>query len=346
MQAKNYAAQVVKSLDTFIPNYQKMLKANGDKYFGLEAEHLKTLQGVIKNAVHFTMPDGGVLLDDSLKGLKSSEIRLPFQSITIECFIPDDGSFNELTPNICEKRLIVATETNSDVMKHINDIVISNKEKLGVMGDLLAKGFDANSKGIDFLLRSERVITISAFFMNRGFWTPCYSQWIIPCDWDSLHGTTQLESLIKKDDDAVAFAGHLGFLLPSILDMRLNSVTPAYAMKEAAHDIGGEVRIVLELLEALSCRNVEQTIIQKCDKALNARRINKGKLPLYEERILTIKVNAKQGTGTRTGTHESPRQHLRRGHIRRLESGNIWVNACVVGSSEKGVIKKSYNVVA
>ena len=103
---------------------------------------------------------------------------------------------------------------------------------------------------------------------------------------------------------------------------------------------------LFELLEALTCRNVEQTIIQKCDKALNARRINKGKLPLYEERILTIKVNAKQGTGTRTGTHESPRQHLRRGHIRRLESGNIWVNACVVGNSEKGVIKKSYNVAA
>ena len=103
---------------------------------------------------------------------------------------------------------------------------------------------------------------------------------------------------------------------------------------------------LFELLEALSCKNVEQTIIQKCDVALNARRVNKGKLPLYEERILTIKVNAKQGTGTRTGTHESPRQHLRRGHIRRLESGNIWVNACVVGSSEKGVIKKSYNVAA
>lgn len=346
MQAKNYAAQVVKSLDSFIPNYQKMLNANGDKYYGLEVEHLKTLQGVIKNAVHFTMPDGGILLDDSLKGLKSSEIRLPFPSITIECCIPDDGSFNELTPNICEKRLIVATETNSDVVKHINDIVISNKEKLGGMGELLAKGLDANSNGIDFLLRSERIITISAFFMNRGFWTPCHSQWIIPCDWDNLHGTTQLESLIKKDDDAVAFAGHLGFLLPTIHEMGIERTNPFHAMQEAAHDIGGEVRIVLELLEALSCRNVEQTIIQKCDKVLNARRINKGKLPLYEERILTIKVNAKQGTGTRTGTHESPRQHLRRGHIRRLETGNIWVNACVVGSSEKGVIKKSYNVAA
>lgn len=103
---------------------------------------------------------------------------------------------------------------------------------------------------------------------------------------------------------------------------------------------------LFELIEALTCKNVEQTIIQKCDAALNARRVNKGKLPLYEERILTIKANQKQGIGARTGTHESPRQHLRRGHIRRLETGNIWVNACVVGNSDKGVIKKSYNVAA
>jgi len=344
MQAKNYAAQVVKSLDAFIPNYQKFLEKNGDKYFGMEVMHLKTLQDVIKNAVHFTIPDGGILLDDRLKGLKSSEIRLPFQSITIECFIPHDGSFNELTPIICEKRLIVATETNSDVMKHINDIVISNKEKLGGMGDLLAKGLDANSKGIDFLLRSERIITISAFFMNNGFWTPCHSQWIIPCKWDSIHGTTKIDNLTDKSDKAVAFAGHLGFLLPSILDMRLNSVTPAYALKEAAHDIGGEVRIVLELLEALSCKNI---VIDnaKIPKIGERGAANKN-LPFYETKCLTIKATQKQGTGTRTGTHQSPRQHLRRGHIRRLESGNIWVNACVVGNSEKGVIKKSYNVAA
>ena len=60
MQSKNYAAQVVKSLDSFIPNYQKFLEKNGgDKYFGLEVMHLKALQESIKKAVHFTVPDGG-----------------------------------------------------------------------------------------------------------------------------------------------------------------------------------------------------------------------------------------------------------------------------------------------
>lgn len=344
MQAKNYAAQVVKSLDSFIPNYQKFLEKNGDKYFGVEVMHLKALQEAIKKAVHFTIPDGGDLLNDNLKGLKSSEIRLPYPSITIECLIKDDGLVSELAPVKIEKRLIFAAETSSDVMKIVHDAIKQNKDNLGGIGDLLTKGFDVNKKNMDFLYESERVITVSAFFMNNGFWIPCPSQWIIPCKWDSFHGTTKIESLTDEGDKAVAFAGHLGFLLPSITDMRLDSLSPQEAMREAAHDIGGEVRILLELLEALSCKNV---VIDnaKIPKIGERGAANKN-LPFYETKCLTIKATQKQSTGTRTGTHESPRQHLRRGHIRRLESGNIWVNACVVGSSEKGVIKKSYNVAA
>ena len=344
MQAKNYAAQVVKSLDSFIPNYQKFLEKNGDKYFGAEVMQLKALQEGIKEAVHFTIPDGGVLLDDNLKGLKSSEIRLPYPSITIECFIKDDGLVNELAPVNIEKRLIFACETNSNALKTMNNAIKQNKEKLGGIGDLLTKGFDANKKGIDFLCNSERIIMVSAFFMNDGFWTPCHSQWIIPCKWDSLHGTAKIDCLTDKGDRSVAFAGHLGLLLPSIMDMRLDSLSPEQAIREAAHDIGGEVRIVLELLEALSCKNV---VIDnaKIPKIGERGAANKN-LPFYETKCLTIKTTQKQGLGTGTGTHQSPRQHLRRGHIRRLESGNIWVNACVVGNSEKGVIKKSYNVAA
>lgn len=106
--------------------------------------------------------------------------------------------------------------------------------------------------------------------------------------------------------------------------------------------------VVQELMEALSCVNIEQTVFQK-ESAKNKQRIKSHKTPIYETKILTI--NARKKTGPErenepTGTHASPRQHLRRGHIRRLESGNIWVNSCVVGSHEEGVIKKDYRVKA
>lgn len=102
----------------------------------------------------------------------------------------------------------------------------------------------------------------------------------------------------------------------------------------------------LELCEALSCKNVVTEPLEPVDTSKNARRIKNGKLPIYETKILTIKapevVSGKTSNGG--GTHASPRQHLRRGHIRRLPDCNIWVNSCVVGSVENGIIEKSYNI--
>jgi len=101
---------------------------------------------------------------------------------------------------------------------------------------------------------------------------------------------------------------------------------------------------VLELIEALTCRNVSTTNHQDASPA-NAKRVKAGKLPIYETKMLVIDVNyTASGKKMEGGSHASPRQHLRRGHIRRLESGNIWVNSCVVGDPAKGRIEKSYQV--
>jgi len=100
--------------------------------------------------------------------------------------------------------------------------------------------------------------------------------------------------------------------------------------------------IILEFIEALSCRNVEEAVCQKASSK-NTQRIKSHKLPIYETKFLTLKgaVKEKNATGEQ-GTGTSPRQHLRRGHIRRLPKGNIWVNSCVVGDASNGVISKQY----
>ena len=102
---------------------------------------------------------------------------------------------------------------------------------------------------------------------------------------------------------------------------------------------------VLELIEALSCRNVEASIHQPASPK-NTQRLKSHKLPIYETRFLTIKPTVKEyDKNGKVSTHASPRQHLRRGHIRRLDSGNIWVNSCVVGDSSKGIIDKTYKII-
>jgi len=106
------------------------------------------------------------------------------------------------------------------------------------------------------------------------------------------------------------------------------------------------VRAVLDFLLALSCSNVREEISQKGSNDISRMmRKKQGKPPLYETRVLVIDRSVKKVFQTsQGGTHESPRQHLRRGHIRRLPKGNIWINSCVVGSAEKGSIEKSYTV--
>ena len=59
--------------------------------------------------------------------------------------------------------------------------------------------------------------------------------------------------------------------------------------------------------------------------------------PFFQERSDNI-------NGMPSGHHRSPREHLRRGHIRRLADGRrIWVNAAIVGAGKGvGVVSKDY----
>lgn len=112
-------------------------------------------------------------------------------------------------------------------------------------------------------------------------------------------------------------------------------------------DMGREVTATLSLVQALQCSNVETEIIPAPDK-LNKHRVARGAIPFSSYHILTIK----NATGQRrydepAGSHASPRQHLRRGHIRRTHRGQtVWVNQHIVGRDAEACITKDYRVSA
>ncbi len=61
-------------------------------------------------------------------------------------------------------------------------------------------------------------------------------------------------------------------------------------------------------------------------------------LPLSDER-------REAGEGVAGGNHASPRMHLRRGHLRRLENKVIWVRPAMVNAgSNAGAVLKDYAV--
>ncbi len=102
--------------------------------------------------------------------------------------------------------------------------------------------------------------------------------------------------------------------------------------------------LAINVFAVIGCSNVQYRDIEP-DHALQRRRAQRGKPPLFGYKILVIhpgRVEAK--SDTIGGHHASPRVHLRRGHIRRLPTMSVWVQPCVVGDKRRGVVIKEYRV--
>lgn len=109
------------------------------------------------------------------------------------------------------------------------------------------------------------------------------------------------------------------------------------AAEAASHDVS----TLLGFCNALACSNVRfgRSEPKKLGKKIKAA------LPFDAYHVLTIDVTANAGERTGLGgPHRSPREHLRRGHIRRLADGRrIWVNATIVAAGRGGgAVTKDY----
>lgn len=102
---------------------------------------------------------------------------------------------------------------------------------------------------------------------------------------------------------------------------------------------------VFSFLSAMNCCNVER-IEEKAPPKLNTARAKRSKMPLFSTWTLNINLAHPGSSSSKSnGTHASPRVHLRRGHVRRYQSGLwVWVQPCVVGNKALGLIHKDYAV--
>lgn len=318
--AKNYVAQAIRGLKEY------SIRASLHPVISKDVAMIDFLSECLSDSQHFVMPDGGKIIDDRMKGIRGENVRLPYPAITIEYYTPFiSEEISPLTPAYASKRVVYAREIRSE--------------------DLLLSGLpftaEQHKAMVDY---SDIYIYVKYAAFIDGAWVPSSGIMLIPSCWDKVVDNYQEPLIDREDNFSLA-----GIVLPYLI----NSVN-FYAdevggidklKKEMTHDLGQEVRAVLELCEALSCSNVEQTIFQEASPK-NNKRVRDGKLPMYETKCLAIKMQGqKYHSGLRsTSSHKSPRQHLRRGHIRRLTDKNVWVNSCVVGSHELGVIEKSYLV--
>lgn len=309
--AKNYASQAAHGLGWLSAQLH-------DLDLDDEIYNLNFVTDSIKESVKFAIPDGGRVFDDNLKGLLNTRIELPFPKVCVEYYLP-------LKTNRIEQKLGFGHS-----LERSSKAVI-----LGIDGDLFKSKLN-NPESDTSIFDDSIVLFPIRFYDKTNYYYEHSVNWQV-CD---------VGIVIKKD----GFIGSNNFfgsftIFPKYFEIltKKQGINPEDIIKtstQCAHDF-------FEFIEALSCKNVSQTIFQKTPNQNVANsRAKSGKLPIYETKILTINTDYQSSGKQRssTGTHSSPRQHLRRGHIRRLESGNIWVNSCVVGDPNKGKISKTYHV--
>lgn len=196
-------------------------------------------------------------------------------------------------------------------------IAMEYEQTIDNQNDVLEGRSAKSSKRIVFAReRGEFIyIFLCCWLDSMGMWGPMPSEVAIPV-------TGYLDRNNKSKDGRVQIRGQLQ-----------NHLVPL-------SDFGDEIGALLCLLNSLQCSNVK---IERQEPKATGKKI-KSAFAFDSYHFLTIDP-PKQLAGTaHAGAHRSPREHLRRGHIRRLEDRKIWVNASVVGTGSVGKISKAYIV--
>lgn len=257
------------------------------------------------NAVKFVLPDNGIIFDDDFKGVPD-DFRLPYPFVLLEF----TSVYQDTGQRV--KVIVCAYQRDDNILTmcmegHASD---GGKERwtlLPFVGESMAlnKVSDLANDVVEKVLE-ERNLTI--------------------------------ETARRIPQAAIRFWDMGPITTDAFGEDWKPRAYPAMSPAQTA---------VFSLIEALSCSNVgsEPLPVRKTNKGA----IKRGALPFDEYRVLTVRPG--HGSGTADGdvhlssTGRSPREHLRRGHIRRLQNGKkIWVNAHVVNAGVQGKLHKTYLV--
>ena len=341
LSALNYTGHAINAL--------KLMKYASSRHGNsVDVKTCEWLMEEIQKAVHFVVPLDGRIFDDGLRGIKNAEIHLPFPSITIE--YQSSANFVETT----EARIVPSSKR----------FVFAKELDVKGMIDLLHKiGLPWNKFFTDIKPPYHKgVIFVASIYSNDDRklshveWIPCGGAWLLPrVGWDDIGSGKMIEPLQRPalKEKTRSLCGRPVVLLSSIFEMLVTQQGPEMALRHIGNDMGPEAGTVLELIEALTCRNIRIDTLQAIKPTVNARRVRDGKLPLYETKILTVDISPNRPGKPRGPLDEArilPREHLRRGHIQMYHAKdgpvNLWKQSQMVAVGNPGLIKKSYKIKA
>jgi hypothetical protein len=126
---------------------------------------------------------------------------------------------------------------------------------------------------------------------------------------------------------------------------------PSTPVGDLYNDLNCEVSIVIQFLIALSCKNVSIKKGFPPSIVENNKRIKKGKPQLNQYYEILIQNNLGEKTSLEDkyrsgngGSNTLKTTHIRRGHIRRYENKNVWIEQTVVNAHKGKPVKKTYKI--
>lgn len=321
----NYAAKAIPDLR----RQAEAMKANGAS--ASAAMMYRTVE-IIDQSVKFILPDGGWLFE--FEGFKETDLQLfhpPYESVLCEYFVSSEEGNTDLTLPV-PQRIALASD-------------------FSMWDDLLAipDAFEENGG-----------VVISSIFYHpwSGLWQCTPFMLGAPKSPDpryiSKEAKASARDKVKESgfnlkptktgvgyDASVFILGEYGEKMLSAI--KRSGGDPFIHIK---NDLNSEEVAIFQLFASLNCENVSHQTLQ-APKSLQKKRSKKGKHPLFEYKVLDVSVPKNKATHSYSGEGDrnSPRVHLRRGHIRRTPNGKaVWVQPHVVGDKDQGVIHKDYHI--
>lgn len=332
VQALNYCAHAVKDLREL----EAILRSSAPE----SARVFRRLIDMLQHSVKFILPNCCDLIDpNELRQAHLDLTRLPFPCVAFEApWEKEDGieQLGDFQQTPATKRIALCWEASPEY------------ELLPGLNSIL----DAFPEGGVFVLPI--------------YWGPEYRRWIVALGgsfvpYENTMQDMKLEESLPASRIAHAATIEAGltkskgkqfraepfYLLPEFYEKTLAAYggnrDKAYA--QIILDSHDEVQTVVQACSVINCANVTTAEIS-APAALNKKRQEKGKQPFFSYKVLQLSDERREaGKASAGGSHASPRMHLRRGHLRRLESKVVWVRPAMVNAgANTGVVLKDYAV--
>ena len=304
------------------------------------ARVFRRLIDMLKHSVKFILPNCCDLIDPSeLRQAHLDLTRLPFPCVAFEApWEKEDGieQLGEFQQTPATKRIALCWEASPEY------------ELLPGLNSIL----DAFPEGGVFVLpiywgpehRRWTVALGGSFVPYENTMQDMKLEESLPAS-RIAHAATIEAGLTKSK--AKHFRAEPFYLLPEFYEKTLAAYggnrEKAYA--QIILDSRDEVQTVVQACSVINCANVTTAEVS-APAALNKKRQEKGKQPFFSYKVLQLSDERREaGKGGAGGNHASPRMHLRRGHLRRLESKVVWVRPAMANAgTSPGAVLKDYAV--